>query len=98
MNTAELWTGDFGTEYTKRNAETHPDARFQMWKMLFPKDCQSVIEIGANIGKNLEAIGRLSDCELYACEPNDMAREELIASEYMPERNVTADYADKISF
>jgi hypothetical protein len=56
------------------------------------------MEVGANIGLNLEAIARLSDCELYAVEPNEVARDELIASDLMPARNVTGDYADKISF
>lgn len=96
-NTAELWTGEFGSEYTRRNATT-PDARRQMWKMLLPRGCESVLEVGANIGLNLEAIGSISDAELYAVEPNDMAREELIANEFVHERNVRADYADKIGF
>jgi hypothetical protein len=62
---------------------TTPDARRQMWKMLLPHNCQSVLEVGANIGLNLEAIGSISDAELYAVEPNDIAREELIASEFV---------------
>lgn len=97
MNTAELWAGDFGNDYTKRNTAT-PDARLQMWKMLFPANCESVLEVGANIGLNLEAIARLSSCELYAAEPNDAARAELIEGDITPERNITADYADKLSF
>lgn len=97
-NTAELWTRDFGNEYTRRNAESHPDARYQMWKMLLPKDCESVLEVGANIGKNLEAIARLSSAELYAAEPNDMARQELTESDLVSPTHITADYADKLSF
>lgn len=97
MNTAELWTGDFGNSYTQRNASM-PDARRQMWQMLLPSNCQSVLEVGANIGLNLEAIGTISDAELYAVEPNAIAREELIAAEFVHERNVRGDYADKIGF
>src|SRR4051812_43099010 len=69
-----------------------------MWQMLLPKNCESVLEVGANIGLNLEAIGTISDAELYAVEPNAIAREELIAAEFVHERNIRADYADKIGF
>lgn len=90
-----LWTGDFGDNYTKRNL--HPDvrARKAMFKEVLPRHLESVLEVGANIGANLNAIASYKEIELYACEPNDLARKLL---NFMPEENVTADYAHKLSF
>lgn len=93
---SNLWTGKFGDDYTRRNASHDNGARVQMWRMLLPRHCESVLEVGANIGQNLEAIDQFANCELYACEPNELAREEL--TEWIPATHVTADYADKLSF
>ena len=92
-----LWTEQFGNEYTKRQSNT-VDAREQIWRMLLPSDCRSVLEVGANIGSNLEAIGRLTDCELYASEPNDLAREELINGGYVAPSHVNDDFADSLKW
>ncbi len=93
----DLWINEFGNDYTARQANTL-DARTQIWKMLLPENCESVLEVGANVGQNLEAIGNISDCELYASEPNDMAREELINSRYVPLTNVNSNFADKLGW
>lgn len=90
----ELWTGAFGNAYTRRNRTTTVDARAEIWRLHIPDECESVLEVGANIGRNLEAIRQHHDCELYACEPNDMARQEL--SEWMPATHITACFADDI--
>lgn len=92
-----LWQSEFGNEYTRRNVR-QLDARLQLWKVLLPPDCGSVLEVGANIGQNLEAISQLGPIDLYACEPNDLAREELTDLELAPKDNITADFADKLSF
>lgn len=92
-----LWTEDFGNDYTKRQQSTI-DVRLPLWRMLLPQNCRSVLEVGANIGANLEAIGRISDCELYASEPNDFAREELINGGFVVPSHVNADFADKLSW
>lgn len=94
---SELWTGEFGDEYTRR-AQSSVAARLNLWRTLLPDGCRSVLEVGANIGANLEAIGRISDCELYATEPNDLAREELVNAGFVQPANVTADFADKLSW
>jgi SAM-dependent methyltransferase len=68
---------------------------------LLPRGCQSVLEIGANVGQNLDVISHLTEGELYACEPNAMARAELtelFAGMGEPRGQVTADAADKLSF
>jgi pseudaminic acid biosynthesis-associated methylase len=76
----ELWTGDFGNDYTKRQANTF-GARQDMWSMVLPQHINSVLEVGANVGLNLEAISQLRDSDLYATEPNEAARQKLIAKD-----------------
>lgn len=96
---SDLWTGEFGDSYTRRNTDSTLEARRSMWSMLLPSDCKSVLEVGANTGLNLAAIElNQPNMEFYACEPNDMAREELEANGVVPALNITADYADKLRF
>jgi len=92
-----IWATQFGDQYTERNTPNVP-ARVQLWKMIFPRGCASVLEVGANSGQNLEAISQISDCDMYACEPNALARAMLEAKEIVPPHSITADYADKIGF
>ena len=91
----ELWTGDFGNEYTKRNDHSTLEARRSIWKLLLPDNCHSILEVGSNIGLNLEAISDISEAELYATEPNDKAREAL---DWLPAKNVRSDCADRLGF
>jgi pseudaminic acid biosynthesis-associated methylase len=97
MNTVELWKSSFGDDYTRRN-EHNTGARYQLWKMLLPKGVRSVLEVGSNSGQNLEAIANLSDCDLYACEPNNLARWKLEQSGLVHPSRIKPDTADKISF
>lgn len=92
----ELWKSDFGNDYTRRNARADLVARIELWKLILPRHCESVLEVGANVGINLQAIGARSICELYACEPNELAREEL--SNILPETHMRPDTADSISY
>jgi pseudaminic acid biosynthesis-associated methylase len=92
----ELWRGEFGDSYTRRNALTDLRFRTEMWRILLPNNCTSILEVGANVGSNLEAISEFSNIELYACEPNELAREQL--QEIVSPTHVTADWADKLSF
>lgn len=92
-----LWTGEFGNEYTQRQ-QTSVDVRLPIWRMVLPKSVHSVLEVGANTGANLEAIGRINDSELYATEPNDNAREDLINSGFISPSHVSADFADNLSW
>lgn len=93
----DLWKSSFGDEYTRRNVPML-GARLQLWKMLFPKGCRSVLEVGANSGQNLEAISLISDCTMYAVEPNASARSEMIERGLVHPGRVTADSADDIKF
>lgn len=98
MNTEELWATEFGNSYTQRNTDKTAPARLELWKMLLPRGCESILEVGANTGLNLEAIEQLTAAELYACEPNDLARETLRQKGLLPDNNLTRDYADKLNF
>lgn len=98
MNTVDLWKSGFGNDYTERNTRQSLPAREHLWKQIFPIGCQSVLEVGANIGLNLEAISQRSSCQMFATEPNDMARAKLEALGLVPPQNITADTADAIHF
>jgi len=98
MNTVDLWKSNFGDDYTARNDRKTLSAREQVWKMLLPLHCDSVLEVGANIGLNLEAITQRTACQLYACEPNQTARMELYKLGIMPDDHITGDTADALSF
>lgn len=95
----DLWTGDFGNQYTARNRD-EPNFRATIWRALLPRHCESVLEVGANVGHNLEAIASFSPAEIYACEPNDLARQELMErlNDCGCENHITADTADRLSF
>jgi ubiquinone/menaquinone biosynthesis C-methylase UbiE len=101
----ELWASKFGDDYTKR-PQVSVEHRAAVWQNLIPCSlhCKSILEVGANVGANLEAIASyigtpLEHLDLYACEPNDLAREELIdLTHRVPSLNwVSGDYADNIS-
>jgi pseudaminic acid biosynthesis-associated methylase len=98
MAAIDLWKSDFGNDYTERNVQTTLNARQNLWEALIPIDCESILEVGANIGLNLEAISNFHDCELFACEPNEVAREKLRRSDFIDPHNITADTADRLQF
>jgi pseudaminic acid biosynthesis-associated methylase len=87
----DKWKGEFGDDYTDRNAITveHIEARMQFWLSLFnvygvPG---SILEIGAGNGQNIMAINNsiqiiaqkapVENLALLAVEPNKKARENL---------------------
>ena len=77
MNTVELWKSNFGSDYTNRNNGQNVGSRLAVWKSILPRGIKSILEVGANVGANLEAISQISDANLFACEPNDHARQHL---------------------
>jgi spore coat polysaccharide biosynthesis protein SpsF len=93
---SELWTGSFGDAYTKRNTRATVQARKEMWACMLPSGVNSILEVGANVGHNLEALSSITGAELYACEPNDSARAELSAL-LDPDR-IRSDCADKLGW
>jgi pseudaminic acid biosynthesis-associated methylase len=98
LNTIELWKSSFGDEYTVRNGSATVAARQAAWDLVLPDDCESILEVGANAGLNLEALAELTEAELYATEPNDKARAELDLNGVVPYTHIRPDTADKLTF
>ena len=77
----EFWAGGFGNEYIDRNKGNRLlVSNIAMFSEIFSctDTVRSVIEFGANIGLNLQAIGMiLPDVELSAIEINKMAVSKL---------------------
>ena len=57
---------------------------------------ESVLEVGANIGINLRAIQRISGANLHAVEPNQTARDRLVADGVVPPGQVYDGIAEKL--
>jgi pseudaminic acid biosynthesis-associated methylase len=97
-----LWRGEFGDAYVDRN-EVDPAvvaARTVCWsemlKTIAGAPPASILEVGANIGRNLRAIQRLTAAKLYALEPNEKARERLIADRVVEADKTLNGLASKI--
>lgn len=80
----DAWRGAFGDDYTDRLAPTEDRVRAatRWWaRILQPLAAAmpgSILEVGANVGINLRALGRLTGAELHAVEPNGRARARLV--------------------
>lgn len=93
---SDLWCGPFGDSYTARNTRATIQARKDMWACMLPSGVESILEVGANVGLNLEAISSLTNAELYACEPNDSARGLL--SSVLEVDHIRSDTADRLGW
>jgi len=70
----ELWRSAFGREYTDRNDQEKPE-RVTSWRRLLdgvgvPR---RVLEVGCNVGWNLEYLRRIGVEDLYGVEPQTYA-------------------------
>ena len=73
----EAWRDGLGDAYTARNPSDHA-SRLLMWHRVLKKiKPYSILEVGANLGANLVALGKLTDAGLAAVEPNATARKLL---------------------
>lgn len=71
MQTSQLnlWRSEFGRDYTDRNDREKPE-RVTSWKRVLDGIAPArVLEIGCNVGWNLEYLRRLGVAELYGIEP-----------------------------
>lgn len=69
----ELWRSAFGREYTDRNDQEKPE-RVVSWRRLLDGIVpERVLEIGCNVGWNLEYLRRLGVADLYGMEPQPYA-------------------------
>ncbi len=94
-----FWRAQFGNEYTRRgtHAAAHLRERAALWAPIIAALAgappTSILEVGANIGNNLRALRQLTDAELFAVEPNAMARDLLITDQVIPAANVHDGHA-----
>ncbi len=71
MQTSQLnlWRSEFGRDYTDRNDREKPE-RVTSWKRVLEGIAPTrVLEVGCNVGWNLEYLRRLGVTELYGIEP-----------------------------
>jgi spore coat polysaccharide biosynthesis protein SpsF len=77
----KFWAGQFGDEYITRNNDIHLiSGNIALFANILAKTngIRSIIEFGANIGNNLDAIKcLLPDCEFSAVEINEKAADIL---------------------
>ncbi|WYL96987.1 MAG: pseudaminic acid biosynthesis-associated methylase [Gloeotrichia echinulata IR180] len=83
----QFWAGDFGNEYVNRNQEDVLVANnIALFAKIFAetKNVKSLIEFGANIGLNLQAIKQLiPQIEISAVEINQQAFQALQELKYV---------------
>tara|TARA_B100002052_G_C15855205_1_gene587115 strand:- start:666 stop:1283 length:618 start_codon:yes stop_codon:yes gene_type:complete len=76
---SEIWEKQFGNDYTDRKLEVHRtegDLRKKSWSRIFEMvdDVDSVIEVGCNVGMNLEGIFHANNSlHITGIEPNKYA-------------------------
>jgi len=71
MQTSQLnlWRSEFGRDYTDRNDREKPE-RVISWKRVLEGIAPTrVLEVGCNVGWNLEYLRRIGVAELYGIEP-----------------------------
>lgn len=94
-----MWRGSFGNEYIKRNPadETKIAALAKFWRKL-NIECHpnSVLEVGANIGRHLRAIRLGPAPELFALEPNELARRILVEEGVVDQDHIVHGSAESI--
>lgn len=71
MNQLDRWEGEFGDAYTDRN-EYDPQDRLPIFRDILPSDVQYVLEVGCNMGNNLETLSELG-LTAIGVEPNKKA-------------------------
>lgn len=88
------WRGEFGDEYIGRNPVTEEFLRAteRCWTQILAHmpAVDSILEVGANVGRNLRALARITSSTLFAVEPNERARRELLDF-LSPARVIDAD-------
>ena len=83
MNLVDRWKSGFGDAYTERNRPSEEviaqtaAALAGIWQHVTPPPA-TVLEVGANVGRNIRALQRITTARLHAVEPNPTARTELV--------------------
>lgn len=98
------WRGEFGKAYIERNSATtkriqqRKEAFSQIFSHIENALPKSILEVGANVGLNLRGLRSILSSELYAVEPNRMARDILVAEEVVPNEHAFDGTADELPF
>ena len=98
----ELWRGNFGNAYVDRNKAT--EKNIQRVTRIYAEILShtnavppaSILEVGANIGINLRALARITSARLLALEPNQKARDRLIADNVIDSERIFNSTASDI--
>ena len=91
-----LWRSDFGREYTDRNDIDRPE-RVAVWKRILDgTQVANILEVGCNIGWNLEYLRRLGYTDTVGIEPQTYAVERI--RERSPQLNVQIGSAFALPF
>ncbi len=93
QDTIAFWKGRFGDDYSERNTDDRGRMaqRLAFWAKVLGRiqdktALGKILEVGCNIGLNIECLKMLVDAEYFAVEPNDKARATV-------QRNGTLDAA-----
>lgn len=98
----EEWRGEFGRAYTERSQPTEAAtagiaAAFgPVVGHMAAAPPRSILEVGANVGRTLGGMARVTDAELWALEPNEVARAGLAASGILPPERIVDGHAGDI--
>ena len=101
---SDFWIGEGGNDYIKRNSKTNNaiNNRVEFWQNILTRvdlDVNaSVLEVGSNIGLNIEAIKKIKPINFFALEPNGTACEHLAKNNVLPRENIKQGLATKIDF
>ena len=108
MNTSdrniEEWSNDFGNDYIKRNPikEDLLVSRVDMWNYLLKKmdkdNIFNFLEVGCNLGYNLRALKKIENFNLFAAEPNKIARDKIISDGILMRDNIIETSAQNLTF
>jgi spore coat polysaccharide biosynthesis protein SpsF len=102
MRAEDFWKGEFGDRYTERNSfdPANMQGRIRLWSDILRcfdgAPPASLAEVGSNIGLNLAALARLTSAERFAIEPNDRARQILLANQVVEPDHALAGLAQSI--
>lgn len=70
-----LWKSEFGRDYTDRNDHEKPERKTSWGRILDGIPAKKVLEVGCNVGWNLEYLRQLGVPELHGIEPQAYAVE-----------------------
>jgi len=100
----EFWRSVFGDAYSDRNTACAEQlrSRVALWSQILAHTIvappASILEVGANLGINLQALRALTHARFFAVEPNDRAREMLVRDHVVAVADVRGGTAASIDF